>query len=61
MEKYGQFICNADGIIMIMDPRQFTDLVYLGDDDEDITSIWYLLALPSLSTAGSPFSEENAK
>ena len=35
MEKYGQFIRNADGIIMIMDPRQFTDLVYLGDDDED--------------------------
>ena len=35
MEKYGQFICNADGIIMIMDPRQFTDLIYLGNDDED--------------------------
>lgn len=35
MEKYGSFIRNADGIIMIMDPRQFTDLVYLGNDDED--------------------------
>lgn len=35
MEKYGQFICNANGIIMIMDPRQFTDLIYLGNDDED--------------------------
>lgn len=35
MERYGRFIRNADGIIMIMDPRQFTDLVYLGNDDED--------------------------
>lgn len=34
MEKYGQFIRNADGIIMMMDPKQFPTLVYLENDDE---------------------------
>lgn len=41
MEKYGGFIRNADGIIMIMDPRQFTDLIYLGEDDEEATDEAY--------------------
>ena len=37
MEKYGQFIVNADGIIMIMDPKQFTDLIYIPEEEgEDI-------------------------
>lgn len=41
MEKYGPFIKNADGIIMIMDPRQFTDLIYLGGDDDEATDDTY--------------------
>lgn len=32
MEKYGKFIENANGIIMIVDPKQFTDLFSTIDD-----------------------------
>lgn len=35
MKKFGPFIANADGIIMIMDPRQFSSLIYLGDEGMD--------------------------
>lgn len=35
MEKYGQFIRNADGIIMVTDPRQFPDLLFLNDEEEE--------------------------
>lgn len=34
MAKYGQFIRNADGIIMVTDPRQFPDLVFFYDEEE---------------------------
>lgn len=34
MDKFGGFIRNADGIIMVMDPRQFSDLLYLSDEEE---------------------------
>ena len=34
MEKYGQFIRNADGIIMVVDPKQFPDLLFLNDEEE---------------------------
>jgi len=30
MEKYGAFIENADGIVMIVDPRQFDELFHIG-------------------------------
>ena len=38
MRKFGSFICNADGIIMITDPRQLDELFLVGknnDDDDD--------------------------
>lgn len=35
MEKYGQFIENADGIVMIIDPGQFSGLFMLNDAVED--------------------------
>lgn len=41
MVKYGAFIKNADGIIMIMDPGQFTDLIYLDGDDDDVADDAY--------------------
>lgn len=43
MNKYGMFIENANGIIMIIDPKQFNELFDLpksskGEDDEDTAS-----------------------
>lgn len=35
MEAYGAFIRNADGIIMIIDPNQFTDLIDFDDEDDN--------------------------
>ena len=34
MNKYGPFIKNADGMIMIIDPKQFSDLLFLNKEEE---------------------------
>ncbi len=41
MEKYGPFIRNADGILMIVDPGQFTDLFpWATEDDAEENTIY---------------------
>ncbi len=34
MAKFGPFVCNADGIIMITDPKQFNQLFVVGNNDQ---------------------------
>ena len=41
MNKYGPFIKNADGMIMVIDPKQFSDLLFLSQEEEAETEEAY--------------------
>lgn len=41
MKQYGPFIRNADGILMVIDPKQFSDLLYLSEEEEEELDLAY--------------------